>query len=102
VLQYLLNFNTSNQTGPKVLINKYVTDSLEEPLLSDSQRTDPQTSVQDNTPAEQSKKPSPAGSQTTTATNEVKQSFSQFHASSTVVTGLFLYKTCHHEHPAMG
>ncbi|XP_066378669.1 membrane protein of ER body-like protein [Miscanthus floridulus] len=70
-------------------------DSLEEPLLSDSQRTDPLTSVEDNTPAEQSKKPSPAGSQTTTATNEVKQSFSQFHASSTVVTGSTKIESVH-------
>lgn len=102
----------------KVLINKYVTDSLEEPLSSDSQRTDPLTSVGDNTPslhshdtigkaeqskkpsaaeAEQSKKPSPAGSQTTT-----EQSFSQFHASSTAVTGLFLYTTRNHEHNFIG
>lgn len=79
--------------SPKPLNNA---DSLEEPLVSDSQRTDNITSVEENTPlhsdntigkAEQSNKPSPTGSQTTAATYEVKESFSQFHASSKVVTG---------------
>lgn len=91
----------------------YATDSSKKPLLGGSQSTDGRTSVEDNTPslhsdekidkAEQSKKPSPAGSQTTTATNEeVEQSFSQFHGSCTVGTGLFLYRICHLGHPAMG
>lgn len=79
--------------SPKPLHNA---DSLEEPLVSDSQRTDNITSVEENTPlhsdntigkAEQSNKPSPTGSQTTAATYEVKESFSQFHASSKDVTG---------------
>ncbi|CAD6338077.1 unnamed protein product [Miscanthus lutarioriparius] len=96
---FLSCFQTADSPKPSnnagIVMYNYVTDSLEEPLLSDSQRTDPLTSVQDNTPAEQSKKPSPAGSQTTTATNEVKQSFSQFHASSTVVTGSTKIESVH-------
>ena len=119
-----MSTQSEGQQAPvNVLINKHVTDSQKEPLLSGSQSSDNTISVEDRASssqshstvgeAEQLKKPLVAGSsstvQTTTGKNEeeIKQPFSESHgttssyvavhtsSSSQSETGLFLYRICH-------
>ena len=115
-----MSTQSEGQQAPvNVLINKHVTDSQKEPLLSGSQSSDNTISVEDRASssqshstvgeAEQLKKPLVAGSSPTvqiaTGKNEeIKQPFSESHgtASSSVTvhtssssqseTGLFLYR----------
>ena len=101
------------QVPVNVLINKHVTDSQKELLLSGPHSTDNTISVEYSASSAQSLSPLVAGSsstvQITTGKNEeeIKQPFSESHgttssyvavhtsSSSQSETGLFLYRICH-------